>query len=240
MATNDTKEQIPNNQISPGGTDGIEVKFYTDPLCCWTWAMQPQWDQFLAIVDRPIKVTYKMGGLLPSWKHYHDALNSITKPIQMGPEWMHAKAVGGVPINDRIWLTDPPESSFPACIAVKAVELQSEDAAAKYFFLLQEAVMVQGLNIARTPVLITLADRLAGSYPHFDPFLFRNDLFGERARQEFSNDLQETRYFNISRFPTLLIKIPGTPPFLLNGFQTRDSLQAAFSINTEGFDLRSK
>src|ERR1700754_1212842 len=125
--------------------DGIEVTFYTDPLCCWSWAMLPQWQRFQTEVDLlPSQVKYKMGGLLPSWDHFDDGVNSIRKPIQMGPEWLHAKTLSGQPIVDTIWITDPPASSFPACIAVKCVELQSPILAVRYLQSLQQAIMVRG------------------------------------------------------------------------------------------------
>ena len=73
--------------------------------------MQPQWKKLLKdLQSSNVVVKYKMGGLLPSWKHFSDSVNSIQKPIQMGPEWMHARALSGTEINDRIWITDPPAS----------------------------------------------------------------------------------------------------------------------------------
>ncbi|HEY4065136.1 MAG TPA: DsbA family protein [Puia sp.] len=227
MHPSGVKKRIPNNTVNSTATDGIEIIFYTDPLCCWTWAMWPQWLKFQAAMDRPLKVTYRMAGLLPSWEHYHDALNSISKPIQMGPEWAHAKAVGNVPINDRIWITDPPQSSYPACIAIKAVELQSPAAVVDYFHLLQKAVMVEGQNISRTAVLLNLAGRLAGSYHDFDPFLFREDLLGKKAKTAFGEDLQATKYLNIVRFPTLVVRMTDKAPFSMSGYQTSESLRSA-------------
>jgi putative protein-disulfide isomerase len=60
--------------------DGVEVTFYTDPLCCWIWAMAPAWDRLTAELGQGMKVVYKMGGLLPSWKHFGDAAHSISRP----------------------------------------------------------------------------------------------------------------------------------------------------------------
>ena len=109
-------------KISPGG----EIIYYTDPLCCWSWSMEPHWQRFKQGLTQEVTIRYKMGGLLPSWNLFHDANNSIRKPVQMGPEWLHAKHVSGAVIDDRLWIIDPPASSFPACIAVKAAELQGQ------------------------------------------------------------------------------------------------------------------
>ena len=36
---------------------------------------------------------------------------------------MQTRHVSGMPIDDRIWLEDPPSSSYLACLAVKAAEV---------------------------------------------------------------------------------------------------------------------
>lgn len=225
-----SEKKLRNNSAGKSGkADGMDVIFYTDPLCCWTWAMWPQWQAFQATVNCQLNVDYKMGGLLPSWSNYRDGVNSITKPIHMGPEWAHAKAIGQVPINDRIWMTQPPASSYPACIAVKAVSLQSTAAAEAYLHLAQESVMVHGRDIAKSEVLMELAGQLATAFAGFDPFLFREDLLGERGRTAFRKDLQEAKYRNITRFPTLIIRKSDQAAVVLTGFQTLESLKAVLS-----------
>jgi len=203
----------------------LEIAFYTDPLCCWSWVMQPQWKKFLAEFGDLLNVTYKMAGLLPSWNNFSDSTNSIRKPIQMGPEWMHARETSGVYIDDSIWVTDPPASSFPACIAVKCVELQSPKMAATYLSSLQEAVMTRRLNIAQTAALLGQADELGKSFPDFNLFKFREDLFGETGKEAFRKDWQETKYKGISRYPTLVFRASDHNPVLLSGLQSYDALK---------------
>ncbi|MBS1606888.1 MAG: DsbA family protein [Bacteroidetes bacterium] len=204
-------------------TDGIKIIYYTDPLCCWSWAMQPQWQKFLERLGAKPDITYIMGGLLPSWKSYNDTVNSIRKPAQMGPEWMHAKYVSGVDIDDRIWITDPPASSFPACIAVKSAEQQSKAFGEKYLCLARQAVMQHSLNIARTSVLTDLAENLATAEASFDTSLFHADL-NSRGLEAFKKDWQQTKYLGITRFPTLVFKLPGRPPVKLTGYQPYENL----------------
>ena len=203
----------------------LEISFYTDPLCCWSWVMQPQWKKLLDEFGDTLNVTYKMVGLLPSWNNFSDSTNSIRKPIQMGPEWMHASETSGVYIDDSIWVTDPPASSFPACIAVKCVELQSPKMAAIYLSLLQQAVMTKRLNIAHTAVLLGLADDLGKRFPDFNLFKFREDLFGETGKEAFRKDWQEAKYRGINRYPTLVFRASGHNPVLLSGLQSYDTLK---------------
>lgn len=202
----------------------VDITYYTDPLCCWSWVMEPQWQRLRDELGDSLTITYKMGGLLPSWKNFNDPVNSIRKPIQMGPEWLQAKHVSGVGLNDRIWITDPPASSFPACIAVKSAGLQSKKAGALYLRLVREAVMLESRNIARTEVLLQLAHTLSRALPSFDPFSFRDDLRG-KGLDAFRDDWQEARYRGITRFPTLVFRSAGHAPILLSGYQSYDSLK---------------
>jgi putative protein-disulfide isomerase len=217
------------NNDSPGKKDkavGIEVIYYTDPLCCWSWVMEPQWRRLQQELGPRLQISYKMGGLLPSWTNFNDTLNSIRKPIHMGPEWMHAQQVSGVEINNSIWMTDPPSSSFPACIAVKTAELQTREAGAAYLQLLRQTVMVKAGNIARTEMLLDLALELSNTDTSFDASTFREDLY-TRGKDAFKADWQETKYRGITRFPTLVFKSPHRPPIQLNGFQSYESLLKA-------------
>jgi putative protein-disulfide isomerase len=224
----ETQKQAALKSEHPGPiAEGVEVTFYTDPLCCWSWAMEPAWDRLKADCGPGIKVQYKMGGLLPSWKHFEDAAHSISRPSQMGPEWMHAAHLSGVTINSQVWITDPPASSYPACIAVKCVQLQSEGFVATFLHLLRKAVMVEGRNIAKTEVLLDAAWLLHDEYRDFDLFRFREDLMGDAGKEAFRKDLQDVKYFGINRFPTLVIARKDSPTVMLTGYQTYDSLRVS-------------
>lgn len=205
-------------------TDGMEIIFYTDPLCCWSWAMESHWQQFRQELPPGITITYKMGGLLPSWNLFNDEVNSIRRPAQMGPEWMHARHVSGTSIEERLWIIDPPASSFPACIAVKSAELQSRAFGTVYLGMVREAAMLQCKNVARTEVLMDLASELSESNATFDFDRFRDDLNGA-GPEAFKKDWKEVKYLGITRFPTLVFKIPGRPSVLLSGYRPCSSLK---------------
>lgn len=99
--------------------DRVEITFYTDPLCCWSWAFEPQWRKLQYQFRDEIVFRYIMTGMLPSWKNYSDPFYSVSRPQQMGPVWLEASSSSGMIINSKIWVNDPPASSYPACIAVK-------------------------------------------------------------------------------------------------------------------------
>jgi putative protein-disulfide isomerase len=224
----ETQEQVTlKSSFSETDVDGVEVTFYTDPLCCWSWAMEPAWDQLLSELGSRIKVFYKMGGLLPSWKHFDDAVHSISRPSQMGPEWMHAAELSGVTINSQLWISDPPASSYPACIALKSVQLQSDKFAETFLQLLRQAVMVEGKNLAKKAILLDAAWQLYDEYPDFNLFRFKDDLMGSAGKEALRKDLQEVKYLGITRFPTLVIKRGNGSTVMLTGYQTYESLRVS-------------
>jgi putative protein-disulfide isomerase len=204
---------------SPSPADLLEIIYYTDPLCCWSWAFEPQWRRLLYEFKGKIKYRYCMGGLLPSWDNYNDSLNSVSRPIQMGPVWMHAKQLSGMPFEQNIWMADPPSSSYPACIAVKCAALQSAHFEDIYLRKLREAVMMSGENISKRNVIINVAERLATVEKQFSVGKFENDLQNDEVMDLFRKDLQEVKYHNISRFPSLVIRNAKNKAILISGYR---------------------
>jgi putative protein-disulfide isomerase len=219
-----------NNSAAPPPVKGVDMIMYTDPLCCWSWAIRPALERLKSDCGTGLSIRYKMGGLLPSWSHFTDETHSIDRPAQMGPEWMHAAHLSGVPICSDIWMTDPPSSSYPASIAVKCAELQSEDFVELFLFFLQRELMVHGRNIAKLGVLFDVAWMLHDEYDQFDLFQFKDDLLGKDGREAFRKDLQEVRFLGINRFPTMVIKRDDRSAVTLTGYQPYESLRAAIAL----------
>lgn len=207
----------------------VEVEYFTDPLCCWSWAMEPQWRRLRFEYKGRIKWRYRMGGLIPNWENFNDPMNSVARPLQMGPLWMEAKHVSGMPIQDRIWYENPPASSYPACIAVKAAEQQSPIAAENYLRKVREAVMLHGQNIAERDVLLQTGIKLAEALPGvFDAEAFREALGGEEAHKAFKQDLVQVRLHGVSRFPTLTMRQEGEEKgVMIIGYRPYEALEQA-------------
>lgn len=193
----------------------LEAVYYTDPLCCWSWAFEPVIQRLVNEYGEQLSIRYCMGGMISGWNNYHDTLHAVSRPIQMGPVWMQAKQLSGCELNDTIWFTDPPASSYPACVAVKCAALQSEQIAAQYLFKLRTAVMLEAKNIAKKEVLIAVAAALANENPLFDAGKFAVELTSQRAIDAFRADMQETKYRGIRRFPSLLLQVTDTKKSLL-------------------------
>jgi putative protein-disulfide isomerase len=214
-----------NINLKKNEVDHVEIIYYTDPLCCWSWAMEPQWRRLLHEYDGKISWKYCMGGLIPDWNTYNDPFNSISRPLQMGPLWFEARHISGQPINEKIWMTDPPKSSYPSCIAFKTVEMQSFSAADEYLRLLREAVMLNEKNISRYDILLEIASLI--KHESFDFKQFETELKKNSGVELFKNDLQNTKLNKIGRFPTFIIRNQNGTGVIIVGYRPYDAFVEA-------------
>lgn len=214
-------QEAVNKIAQQNQADRVEITFYTDPLCCWSWAFEPQWRRLQYEFQNLIHCRYVMGGLLPGWKSFNDPLFSVSRPMQMGPVWHEASVESGMKIYDKIWVEDPPASSYPACIAVKCAELQSPEAGIKYLRMVREAVMLHGKNISKQEVLISAAESLSNNWPAFlDTQRFRHDLSeSDNGIEAFREDINEVQSRNITRFPTLIIRSLNKSSIMITGYR---------------------
>ncbi|WP_276496228.1 DsbA family protein [Pontibacter litorisediminis] len=218
-----------NKQEESTHAGSVEIEVYTDPLCCWSWALEPQWRKLRFLYQGRLKWRYRMGGLVPNWDAFSDPMNAVSRPLQMGPLWMEARYTSGMPLKDKVWFDNPPSSSYPSCIAVKAAELQSPMAAENYLRRVREAVMLHGQNIAEWEVLLKASKELAQAQPGMlDADRFSEDINGSEARKAFEEDLKQVRLHNISRFPTLTMRREGAGEgVMIVGYRPYEALEQA-------------
>jgi protein-disulfide isomerase-like protein with CxxC motif len=162
--------------------------------------------------------------MIPDWQSFNDPLHSVHRPAQMGPSWYEVRHLTGMPIDEMIWLQDPPASSYPACVAVKAAGLQGLGVQEAYLRRLREAVMLERRNVARCEVLVELFDELAG-----DPLRFRRDIVGNEALEAFREDLKDAGYRNIGRFPAFVLRGAAGRAVLLVGYRPYPVLREALA-----------
>ena len=166
-----------------------------------------------------------MGGLLPNWQNYNDEVNSVSRPAQMGPVWMQASHMSGMPLPDKIWMLDPPTSSYPACIAVKCAQLQSYNAGDRYLRLVREAIMIHQKNISKEAVLFDIADELAAEQPLlFNISRFKEDMTNDNGLEAFRTDLHQVQTRNINRFPTFIFRYLNNQTLMMTGYRPYSSL----------------
>jgi putative protein-disulfide isomerase len=218
--------------------DKINITCFTDPLCCWSWAMEPQIRKFRFQFRHHINWQYRLGGLIPSWENYVDNINSVSRPAQMGPLWLHAEQVSGMPMAHMMWAKDPPSSSFPACIAVRCVMVQTADVGERYLRMIREACMINGLNISNPDLLMRLAMTLNTIDPAFNYELFEHDFNNVSGQKLFRQDWHAVKVYDIQRFPTLLMT-HNDQTIRLSGYKPFSSLVMALTYLVPGIQPKS-
>jgi putative protein-disulfide isomerase len=203
----------------------VKINFYTDPLCCWSWAFDQHWRRLLHEYADQIDYTYVMCGMIANWNSYNDPMNSVSRPLQMGPVWMHASEVTHVKMKYSIWHEDPPGSSYPACIAVKTAGLQSALAEHTYLYHIRKALMDEGLNIARPENLVAVAEGIGDAC--FDVARFKSDWQSGGGKDAFRTDIQKAKFHNIGRYPTLTLQNAEGKGILIVGYRPYEVLDQA-------------
>ncbi|WP_298708963.1 DsbA family protein [Chitinophaga sp.] len=210
-----------------GSKTGLRLTYFTDPLCCWSWALEPVWQQVRETWQGQLQWRYVMGGLIKDWSSYRDTMQAVSRPVQMGPVWLEAKYASGQPFNEKIWITDPPASSWPACLAVKCAGMQGKEE--EMLFALRYAVMAGGRNIARKEVLISVAEG-AG----LDMDQFRKDLVSPVASAALQADMNEAQLKGIHRYPTFILAMDGRPGVLFTGYRPAEAWHSIIKDYLEG------
>jgi len=206
----------------------INITFYTDPICCWSWALEKSFSKLRKEYAGDIATRYVIYAMITDWNCFHDPVNSVSTPAQMGPVWMHASAISGVPMNDKIWFLDPPSSSVPAALAVKSAYLQSNEAGKLYFDALREGVMTKGMNVAKVDVLLRIAEEVEKAHPEkFDAHIFEKQLKSPLPIAALRKDMDEASAKQIARFPTLILESEGKRPVMVTGYRPYEVLLEA-------------
>ncbi|UJH92630.1 DsbA family protein [Antarcticibacterium sp. 1MA-6-2] len=188
--------------------DKFQLVYFTDPLCCWSWGLEPQMRKLRYLLRERLQIKYVMGGLLRDWKHFTDQLNNIQKPSQMGPLWVEAKHLSGQPIEEHMWVNNPVDTSYLACMAVKAAEQQSWIAGEAMLRELREAVMIHKKNIGDTDIIMHIAEELEAE-DILNKEKFEVSFLSDESSDLFRKDLEELKLKGITRFPTMLISYRG-------------------------------
>jgi len=155
----------------------VHTRYYTDPACPWSWALEPALARLLHEFDDGLRFTYVMCGIARDFGDLQQVVG----------EMLNASDASGMPVDPRLWLESPPRSSHPACIAVKAAAEQG--AQVPYLRRLREGLMCRRRKLDGGEALTQEALSVEG----IALGRFRIDLASHATLEAFSEDLERAR-----------------------------------------------
>jgi predicted DsbA family dithiol-disulfide isomerase len=130
----------------------VSVTYFTDPFCPWSWAAEPSRRRLEIEFGDGLRITYVIGGMA----------QALQDPAAFARTWLDASSESGMPVDPRGILEDPPASTNPAGLAVKAVADQGPDRVGPFLRRLREAIMVERRRMDRGDPLLDAAREAGG------------------------------------------------------------------------------
>src|SRR4051794_37226101 len=162
----------------------VHVRYYTDPASAVSFGNEPALRKLMVEFGADVQITYVMGGLARTIEGDQSALVR---------EWMDVSDRSGMPIDPRLWLEGPIQSTYPACMAVKAASEQSADGV--YLRALREGILCFRRKLDSLEALVGVAREVG-----LDVERFRVDLESNAIVEAFGADLEATRAVAEERF----------------------------------------
>jgi predicted DsbA family dithiol-disulfide isomerase len=171
----------------------VELLYFTDPACVWSWAFEPKlrrllWEFGDAIAVRPV-----MGGLArsygPSYRDEEGRIGAGTDCFSdLMAHWLNVSAASGMPCDPRLWTESKITSTYPVCMAVIAAGEQGPRARMAYLRRAREALLTERKKLDFADALIAEAGA-AG----IDADRFAIDLRSNAIVEAFAGELDQVR-----------------------------------------------
>lgn len=158
----------------------IMAEYFTDPLCSWSWGNEPHYRKLREEFGDQIQWRHRLGGLIERWSGDAKEMARHQEEASMKTE---------MPVDSSFWIENPPTSSHPACIAVKAAGLQGADLEDAYLRRIREGFLTEKRQLDNKEALL----KLAGEIPGISIDRLRMDIDSDAAKLAFSEDWEAAR-----------------------------------------------
>ncbi len=196
--TLNTGSSVMGRLMSPNSktmTALVEVVHFADPWCWWSWGLEPVLRRLKEVYGEQIKVTYRLAGFassLDEWRKHYDVVED-----QALRKWISSSvSMTKMPVDPDYLLKNRIKTTYPAGIAVKAAQLQSEELAEHYLRRMMETIQVEAKNGSQEEVYLPIAREVG-----LDMSRLQDDIKSGRAEKLFLEDVEA---MNVS-FLTLVL-----------------------------------
>jgi protein-disulfide isomerase-like protein with CxxC motif len=151
----------------------VQVRYYTDPACSWSWGAEPTLRRLIWEFDGELEFVWVMGGLARGYGgDYRDEEGAIGS----GPDcfadlmshWLNVAGHTGMPCDPRLWTANPIAGTYPACIAVEAASEQGWEAGYRYLRRVREGLFCERAKLDNRSALLAEAVATGLDRPRFE------------------------------------------------------------------------
>lgn len=170
----------------------IRAEYFTDPLCSWSWGNEPHYRKLRDEFGGQIQWRHRLGGLMERWsKDFNDPLYQLTggDAEALARHQEEVSLITQMPIDVGFWIENPPSSTHPASIAVKAAGLQRADLEDLYLRRVREGFLTERRRLDNKEALLMIA----GEVPGINLDRLRKDIDSNAAKQAFRHDWEAAR-----------------------------------------------
>ena len=183
-------------QDQPDQEPIVEVVHFADPWCWWSWGLEPVISRLKEVYGDQIKVLYKMGGVtdnINEWRREYDVVedDALRKWISESSE------LTGMPVDPDCYLKSGIRTTWPACTAFKAAQLQGDELAEKFLRRMTEVIALDAQNGSDEKVYLRIAEAVG-----LDVERLRADARSKKVREAFEHEKHEMN----ASFLTLLYR----------------------------------
>jgi protein-disulfide isomerase-like protein with CxxC motif len=167
----------------------VSVRYYTDPVCPWSWGIEPSVRKLMVEFGAALGWTFVMGGLARDLSRAGtDRAGADLEQVygRLTREWLIAAGHTGMPLDPLLWVESPITTSYPACMAVKAATHQAADGGYRYLRRLREGLICKRRKLDHVEALVE-EGRKAGLAVE----RFRIDLRSHGTTEAFGTDLED-------------------------------------------------
>jgi putative protein-disulfide isomerase len=176
-----------------------EIYYIHDPMCSWCWGFSKTYTNFLANLDKNIKVKRLLGGLAPD---SDEPMPDDVRKMVLNAWHRNEKNIPGVKFNFDFWEVNVPRrSTFPACRAVIAARNQGQ----QYDDIMTKAIQTAYYQNAQNPsdlsVLTALADDIG-----LDVTKFEEEISSSITQETLLNEIEQAHRLKANSYPSLILK----------------------------------
>ena len=163
----------------------VDVIHFADPWCWWSWGLEPVLSSLKEVYGDQINVVYKMGGItddVSEWRREYDVVDD-----QALKAWItESTSLTGMPADNEYYLKSGVKTTWPACVAFKAAQLQGEELAERFLRRLMEVIALDAKDVSSEESLVEVGKEVG-----LDPARLGRDIRSGKAKSLFEHDKAE-------------------------------------------------